>query len=361
MQSDHVVTLLRTSSGISSKMPRSSAQASITAWSRVPSDRLSRQTSKRDAKRLADDHATAEALFGQREGGVERERGRFLQAGAGFFEGGCLRSGARQLLDVADMPSGACSNTAASLSSMCATIVNLPLALDRCYARSTMHATAEQARDALYLYIDEAGNFDFGHNGTRHFVLAGVLMRRPFAHLAGLLDVKYDVLEEGLDLEYFHASEDRQAVRDRVFRCLAAHGSGMRMLCVVACKAELDRGLRTPERLYATAFDQLVREALNALAPTPGGQIIVVIDSLPVRSGGAAVRKAVRATLKAHTPTSVSFRILHHASRADVNLQVADYCAWPAYRRWEREDERSYRIIADAGVVWAESRLVQAG
>jgi hypothetical protein len=90
-------------------------------------------------------------------------------------------------------------------------------------------------------------------------------------------------------------------------------------------------------------------------------QIIVVTDSLPVRSGGAAVRKAVRATLKAHTPTSVSFRILRHASRADVNLRVADYCAWAAYRRWEREDDRSYRIIADAGVVWAESRLVQAG
>jgi hypothetical protein len=126
--------------------------------------------------------------------------------------------------------------------SLRATIVNLPPAFDRSYARSTMHATAEHARDALYLSIDEAGNFDFGHNGTRHFVLTGVLMRRPFTHLAGLLDVKYDVLEEGLDLEYFHASEDRQAVRDRVFRCLAAHGSGMRMLCVVACKAELDRG-----------------------------------------------------------------------------------------------------------------------
>lgn len=221
-----------------------------------------------------------------------------------------------------------------------------------------MHATAEHARDALYLSIDGAGNFDFGHTGRRHFVLTGVLMRRPFTHLAGLLDVKCDVLEDGLDLEYFHASEDRQAVRDRVFRCLAAHGSRMRMLCVVACKAELDRGLRTPERLYATAFDQLVREALNALAPMPGGQIIVVTDSLPVRRGGAAVRKAVRATLKAHTPTSVSFRILHHASRADVNLQVADYCAWAAYRRWERADDRSYRIISISGVVQLSASAV---
>ncbi len=148
-----------------------------------------------------------------------------------------------------------------------------------------MHATAEHARDALYLSIDEAGNFDFGHTGTRHFVLTGVLMRRPFAHLAGL--------------EYFHASEDRQAVGDRVFRCLAAHGNGTRMLCVVACKAELDRGLRTPERLYATAFGRLVREALNALAPML--ELLELQDSQPTTSppGTATPRRLSAAPLPA--------------------------------------------------------------
>jgi hypothetical protein len=135
----------------------------------------------------------------------------------------------------------------------------------------------------------------------------------------------------------------------------------MRLICVVACKAALDSGLRTPERLYSAAFDLLVREALDAHAPAVGAQMIVVSDSLPVRSGGAAVLKAVRTTLKAHTPAGVSCRILHHASRADVNLQVADYCAWAVYPKWERADDRSFRIIADAGIDWVESRLVTAG
>jgi hypothetical protein len=210
---------------------------------------------------------------------------------------------------------------------------------------------------ATYLFIDEAGNFDFGHSGTRHFLLAGVLMWRPFSHLPALLDVKYDLLEEGLDLEYFHASEDRQAVRDRVFRCLASHVDRMRLCCVVACKAEVGEALRTPERLYSAAFDQLVRDAVHASAPAAGGSLVVVTDSLPVRSGGAAVRRAVRATLKAHTPDDSSFRLLHHASRADVNLQVADYCAWAAYRKWERGDERSFRIVAEAGLGCVETRL----
>jgi len=165
-----------------------------------------------------------------------------------------------------------------------------------------MSTTSEPDRKAIYLFIDEAGNFDFGHSGTRHFLLAGVLMRRPFAHLPALLDVKYDLLEEGLDLEYFHASEDRQAVRDRVFGCLAAHADRMRLHSVVACKTEIEDALRAPERLYAAAFEQLVRDALSADPPPAGGQFVVVTDALPVRRGGAAVRGAVRATLKARTP-----------------------------------------------------------
>jgi hypothetical protein len=56
----------------------------------------------------------------------------------------------------------------------------------------------------------------------------------------------------------------------------------------------------------------------------------------------------------------VSFRILHHASRADVNLQVADYCAWALYRKWERDDLRSVRIVTAAGLEWIETRLSAA-
>jgi hypothetical protein len=41
----------------------------------------------------------------------------------------------------------------------------------------------------------------------------------------------------------------------------------MRVICVVARKATLGPGLRTPEGLYSAAFDPLVREAMDAHAP----------------------------------------------------------------------------------------------
>lgn len=221
-----------------------------------------------------------------------------------------------------------------------------------------MTSSADSANHgATYLYIDEAGNFDFSPNGTQHFLLTGVLMRRPFVHLHELLEVKYDMLEGGLDLEYFHASEDRQAVRDRVFRGIASHAAELGILSVVAKKDQVAACLRSPEWLYVAAFDQLVHEAFATDSLGTAGQVIVVTDSLPVRRSGAVVRKAVRSTLKAQTPKDVTFRLLHHASRSDVNLQVTDYCAWALFRRWERGDDRSYRIVVEGGVRTSEMRL----
>jgi len=32
----------------------------------------------------------------------------------------------------------------------------------------------------LYIFLDEAGNLDFSHTGTRYFVLGGITKERPF-------------------------------------------------------------------------------------------------------------------------------------------------------------------------------------
>lgn len=32
----------------------------------------------------------------------------------------------------------------------------------------------------LYVYLDEAGNFDFSPSGTRYFILGSMALERPF-------------------------------------------------------------------------------------------------------------------------------------------------------------------------------------
>jgi len=69
----------------------------------------------------------------------------------------------------------------------------------------------ENRRKSLYLYLDEDGNYNFNESGSSYFIMTCVEMRRPFSEVhARLLDIKYDCIEIGLDLDRFHASDDQQ-------------------------------------------------------------------------------------------------------------------------------------------------------
>ena len=60
----------------------------------------------------------------------------------------------------------------------------------------------------LYIYLDESGNFDFSDNGTPFFLLCAMTTPRPAATQQPLQELKYKLLEDGNDIEGFHASED---------------------------------------------------------------------------------------------------------------------------------------------------------
>jgi hypothetical protein len=57
----------------------------------------------------------------------------------------------------------------------------------------------------LYIFLDEAGNLDFSSNGTKYFLLTSVTKERPFLAYKEMTELKYDLVEQGLDIEYFHA------------------------------------------------------------------------------------------------------------------------------------------------------------
>jgi hypothetical protein len=70
----------------------------------------------------------------------------------------------------------------------------------------------------LYIFLDESGNLDFSSNGTRYFQFAGVIQERPFESYKLLSELRYDLIEAGRDIQGFHATEDRQDVRNRRLR-----------------------------------------------------------------------------------------------------------------------------------------------
>ena len=88
----------------------------------------------------------------------------------------------------------------------------------------------------LYLFIDESGNFDFTPKGTKYFLLTGLVTFEPLIKREGLIDLRYRLLSEGVDQEFFHASEDKQAVRDQVFSILASIGDTFEVRSILARK-----------------------------------------------------------------------------------------------------------------------------
>ncbi len=209
-----------------------------------------------------------------------------------------------------------------------------------------MEPTPRPDTATVYLYIDEAGNLDFSEHGTRFFALTGVVMRRPFRHLSGLLDAKYDALEAGLDLEYFHASEDRQVVRDRVLDRLESYVSDLAAYAVVVDKRALTSGMRQVEAFYPAVFSRLVDGVVagEEIAAT-ATRLIVVTDTLPVRRERSLVTKALKRALHERAKGAFEHWVFHHASRSDINLQVAASVSWCVYRRAARADVRSFSRV----------------
>ena len=88
-------------------------------------------------------------------------------------------------------------------------------------------------------------------------------------------------------------------------------------------------------------------------------EVIVITDTIPVRKKAKAIEKAVKTTLANMLPEQVRFRVLHHASKSSFGLQVADYCNWAIFRKWERGDTRSYDLISSR--VLSEFDLFKTG
>jgi hypothetical protein len=195
----------------------------------------------------------------------------------------------------------------------------------------------------LYVFLDEAGNLDFSKNGTRFFALGALTAERPFRTYPHLLDLKYDLVELGTNLEYFHAAEDTQAVRNRVFEVIQAHLTGRADTLIVE-KRKTGPALRAEERFYPEMLGYLLRYIVERELGN-FTKLVVFTDRIPVQRKRKAVEKAVKQTLASMLPSGVTYSVLHHDSKSNFGLQIADYLTWAVYRKWDRHDTRSYDLI----------------
>jgi len=209
----------------------------------------------------------------------------------------------------------------------------------------------------LYLFIDEAGNFDFSPKGTKYFVLTGMSTFQPVEERDKILSLRYELLADGTDQEFFHATEDKQIVRDKFFEIITTLKDDIEVHTVIAQKNKTNpvlykeeyekKGKKIVRIVGADFYHQVCKTLLQYVFRRSNfkgtDKIVVVLGSIFTRDKQSYILKALKKYLKENF--AMPFEIYFHRSQADLNCQLADYFGWAIYVRQERSEKRPYNLI----------------
>ena len=197
----------------------------------------------------------------------------------------------------------------------------------------------------VHVFADEAGNFDFSlkAGASRFFLLTTVTMD-DFGAGDALLSLRRQLAWEGhrQGTDDFHATEELQAVRDRVFAELA--NWNFRVDCTVLEKRKAQPHLTSDDvRFYKMAW-YLHFKHVAPLITRSGDELLVMGASLGTKKKRESFHEAIHDVVDQAT-SGVDFRTVSWAGASDPCLWVADYCCWALQRKWERGNEESYALI----------------
>lgn len=225
----------------------------------------------------------------------------------------------------------------------------------------------EIEQKTLYIFIDESGNFDFTPKGTKYFVLTAASTVAPLKDRDELLKRVHELKYAGWNLgqsDYcFHATEDKQEVRDWVFNAIKELVD-VEVDAIVAQKNKTNPSLyiqyvpskkasdffgvkpvRSEEKFYDKISKMLLQYIFRRYEKQDEiGKIVVVLGSLFT----GAKRKYVLKSLKQYFKTfNKPFYIYFHSTSSEINCQIADYCGWAVFVKYERGEGRPLQEIQD--------------
>lgn len=197
----------------------------------------------------------------------------------------------------------------------------------------------------VYIFGDESGNMDFSQKqGASRFFIITTVTVHDCAVGGDLLELKRRLHWEGYEVgDYFHATEDKQSVRDEVFSLLGQHE--FRVDATILEKPKAQPHLTQDDvRFYKQAW-YLHLKYLVPRVVAADDEVYLVAASL----GTKAKKRSAHGALK-----DVIAQVAHHNRYAvafwpastDPCLQAADYCCWAIQKKWERNDDRSHVLIA---------------
>lgn len=195
---------------------------------------------------------------------------------------------------------------------------------------------------AVFLFFDESGNLDFSPTGTRYYIFGTLSTHDPAPLSHPLSNLHYQLIANGIEIERFHATEDRQKIRDYVFPILSQVG-GFEFDCVIIEKRKVNPVLYDPSRFYPKFANYLLQYVFRRYHE-PDERIVVITDTLPVKKKRKAVERAFMTYIRRNLGQR-PFTVLHHSSASHACLQAADYCNWAIHKKWKDNELRPYNKI----------------
>jgi hypothetical protein len=198
----------------------------------------------------------------------------------------------------------------------------------------------------IHVFADEAGTFDFrrGDNISRYLIVCTATMHSCQAS-NDILELKRELAWEQAPLgDYFHATTDTQAVRDRVFAVIQRHD--FQIQATIMEKAKAAPKIRpTHARFYQHGWYQHFSWGMTTIIRACD-EMHITAASVGTKKGQIVFTDAVKDVIK-QTVKGVKSRTSFWQCSTDPCLQLVDYCTWAIQRKWERGDTRSYDLIKD--------------
>ena len=202
-----------------------------------------------------------------------------------------------------------------------------------------------ETNKTVYIFVDESGDFTFSQKGTQYLVFTALTTFNPFILIDNLNKLKHSLINEGKDIEHFHATEDKQFTRNHVFNVLK-NSSEYEINSIIVEKAKTNPSLREPSRLYVKIYEYLLKYILKTHNLN---RVIILTDILPLRKKRENVKKGLKEGLKKILDKKTIFYTLHHSSKSHFCLQAVDYCCWAIYKKrgnwYNKKDIRPHQEI----------------
>jgi hypothetical protein len=198
--------------------------------------------------------------------------------------------------------------------------------------------------NTLYIFLDESGNLDFSPKGTANYVLAAVCTVDPLGSSKDLQLLKYIHLNKGVDIECFHASEDRQAVRDEVIKSLQTMSNTISVHYIHAQKNKTYPALQKSSPAFYAKLGTILIKFIIGYKSTGFGQVVIVFDKALTNKEQKGFLGKIKPELK---KLGKPYRIYFHRTLSDFNGQIADYFAWSKFVSLERNEQRPLAALSN--------------